>query len=282
MANPDFDRIFAEGGTKDTIIDADYDGGWDDIAGALPPTKEEFNAIDNEQDVKLKWLYDRMTRAIAATGTDTYTAAGIVDQIDGQIYTVLFANTNTGASTLNGKDIVNRLGIALAAGDISAIGETSLRYDLANDRFVHDTAILRTLAYRAGLKSIANNTPTEMNYNIESIDTAGSHDTSTLNTRFTTPAGCTKLRFSAQIVFDGDAGDFFRAVSPLLNGVSIDYAPRFNLSGVYVLDVFMPITSGWIDVEAGDYLEFSVLHTKGSALSVLGDANQTFVNVEFQ
>jgi hypothetical protein len=60
MADPDFDRIFAEGGAKDTIVDADYDGGWDDIAGALPPTKAEFNALQNESDLKSKYLFDRL------------------------------------------------------------------------------------------------------------------------------------------------------------------------------------------------------------------------------
>jgi len=60
MADPDFDRIFAEGGAIDTIVDADYDGGWDDIAGALPPTKAEFNSLQNESDLKSKYLYDRL------------------------------------------------------------------------------------------------------------------------------------------------------------------------------------------------------------------------------
>lgn len=60
MADPDFDRIFAEGGAKDTIADVDYDGGWDDIAGALPPTKAEFNSLQNESDLKSKYLYDRL------------------------------------------------------------------------------------------------------------------------------------------------------------------------------------------------------------------------------
>jgi hypothetical protein len=136
MANPDFDRVFAEGGTKDTIVDADYDGGWDDIAGALPPTKAEFNAIDNEQDVKLKWLYERMGRAIPATGTDTYTAAGIVDQLDGQTYTVIFENTNTGAATVNGVDIRLSDGSALLSASIVAGEAVELIYDLANDYFV--------------------------------------------------------------------------------------------------------------------------------------------------
>lgn len=60
MADPDFDRIFAEGGAIDTIVDADYDGGWDDIAGASPPTKAEFNSLQNESDLKSKYLFDRL------------------------------------------------------------------------------------------------------------------------------------------------------------------------------------------------------------------------------
>lgn len=50
---PDFTRIFAESGLKNTIGDVEYDGGWDDIVGSNPPSFKDFNSIMNEQDSKL-------------------------------------------------------------------------------------------------------------------------------------------------------------------------------------------------------------------------------------
>jgi hypothetical protein len=60
MADPDFDRIFAATGAKDTITDVVYDEGWEPIALANPPTKAQFNSLQNESDLKSKYLYDRL------------------------------------------------------------------------------------------------------------------------------------------------------------------------------------------------------------------------------
>lgn len=58
---PDFTRIFAESGLKNTIGDTEYDGGWDDIVGSNPPSYKDFNSIMNEQDNKLSDLNARLT-----------------------------------------------------------------------------------------------------------------------------------------------------------------------------------------------------------------------------
>lgn len=57
---PDFTRIFASSGLKNTISDTDYGGGWDDIVGSNPPSFKDFNSIMNEQDSKLADLNGRL------------------------------------------------------------------------------------------------------------------------------------------------------------------------------------------------------------------------------
>lgn len=114
MTTPDFTRIFAEGGLKDTITDADYDGGWDDIVGGLPPTKEEFNSIMNEQDNKLRWLVANLSIGqffVGGGAADAYTAnvdvprVNPLSRIEGMVITSQAVATNTGACTLNAFDL---------------------------------------------------------------------------------------------------------------------------------------------------------------------------------
>ncbi len=61
MSEPDFDRVFAESGNKDTISDSDYDSGWAGLTpGDIPPTIGQFNSIMNEQSLKSKWLRENL------------------------------------------------------------------------------------------------------------------------------------------------------------------------------------------------------------------------------
>lgn len=69
----DFTRIFASTGTKATISDSDYNGGWVDIVGDAPPDTPDFNAVMNEQDRKLAELNSRTPSAPSITGSATFT-----------------------------------------------------------------------------------------------------------------------------------------------------------------------------------------------------------------
>jgi microcystin-dependent protein len=92
MANPNFNRVFGSTGTSATISDADYNAGWDNIAGSQPPTKTEFNAIDGEQDTKLAYL-DKRARG-EWNATYDYLANEVALGADGKWYKALINNTN--------------------------------------------------------------------------------------------------------------------------------------------------------------------------------------------
>jgi len=149
MANPNFGRIFSTTGAKTAIGDPDYAGGWDDIVGALPPQKDDFNSISAEQDEKLAFLN--------TTKAQTWTDSGLVnayvvditdsfafDLFDGfQLsFTPLLANT--GASTINGpwangvKAIKDAAGADVSAGDL--VGTIQLIYDSAGGWFKINSA----------------------------------------------------------------------------------------------------------------------------------------------
>lgn len=92
MANPIFTRLFSSTGASDTITDIDYNDGWETIAGANPPTKEQFNAIDGEQDIKLTYL-DKRSRQLWQSDID-YLIYEIALGTDGKLYKALSNNTN--------------------------------------------------------------------------------------------------------------------------------------------------------------------------------------------
>lgn len=144
MANPDFDRRFAETGVKTAIGGVEYDGGWDDIVADQPPLKADFNSVMNEQDLKLAFLNTVKNQAWADTGiVNAYvvdvTGSVAFDLYDGFEVKFKPALPPTGASTLEGiwtdavKSITFADGTATSTGDLLA--ETLLSYNLANDRF---------------------------------------------------------------------------------------------------------------------------------------------------
>ena len=79
----------------------------------------------------------------SVTGTDTYVVAMSITQValmEGKLYLLSFANTNTGAVTLNvdalgAKAITKDANVALAASDV-VIGKIyEVRYHIATDNF---------------------------------------------------------------------------------------------------------------------------------------------------
>lgn len=71
MANVDFFSAFeyawGENGAIDTWIDTQYKLGWASI-GSVPPSVEQFNAVQNIADQKANWLYGQLKSAAAAKG----------------------------------------------------------------------------------------------------------------------------------------------------------------------------------------------------------------------
>lgn len=78
MAETNFFELFkatwAQNGTTDRISAAQYSTGWAYI-GSLPPTVEQFNAVQQFTDQKLTWVYRHLEAVAALTGREL-TAAG--------------------------------------------------------------------------------------------------------------------------------------------------------------------------------------------------------------
>ena len=78
MAETNFFQLFkatwAQNGTTDRISAAQYSTGWAYI-GSLPPTVEQFNAVQQFTDQKLTWVYRHLEAVAALTGREL-TAAG--------------------------------------------------------------------------------------------------------------------------------------------------------------------------------------------------------------
>jgi hypothetical protein len=220
-----------------------------------------------------------------ATGTDTYTAAGISDQIDDQLYTVLFANANTGASTINGKAIVNRLGIAMQSGDINTSSEIALRYDLANDRFVYGALVLKCQAYAGGSATVTSGVPLSPNFNVEDYDNTASHPTGgtgdAATAIFTVPTGITRAKITAQCTVNSISGGVsFKAFTLQKNGVQLAYGTTaLNLANSGLSTVPLPTSCGWVNVVAGD--EFKGLLVSATTTTVAGNVN-TFFQIEYE
>ncbi|CAB3737262.1 phage tail protein [Achromobacter xylosoxidans] len=78
MAETNFFQLFkatwAQNGTTDRISAAQYSTGWAYI-GSLPPTVEQFNAVQQFTDQKLTWVYRHLEAVATLTGREL-TAAG--------------------------------------------------------------------------------------------------------------------------------------------------------------------------------------------------------------
>jgi len=62
-----FTYAWAQAGTYDVLDDSQYKLGWSFI-GAVPPTVEQFNAVQQLTDKKLAWLYGQLKTAADAKG----------------------------------------------------------------------------------------------------------------------------------------------------------------------------------------------------------------------
>ena len=145
MANPDFGRIFSTTGAKTVIGDPDYAGGWDDIVGALPPQKDDFNSISAEQDEKLSFLNTTKPQTWTDSGLVNAYVVDIADSVafdlfDGFRLSFVPLLTNTGSSNISGpwnggsNSIRDAAGSVVASGDLS--GLTTLVYDAGNNWFL--------------------------------------------------------------------------------------------------------------------------------------------------
>lgn len=133
--------------TGDSLTAAEWNQVPDEMENAITDTGQTLSGADLFQQSKAMSIY--------AAGGDFYTDSGAADAyvlstigskrapvayFDGMQVAFKAGNANTGASTINVsgigvKNVTSEDGTALSAGDIPASKRTTLRYDLAGDRF---------------------------------------------------------------------------------------------------------------------------------------------------
>lgn len=172
---------------------------------------------------------------------------------------------------LGAKNVRNRAGVLVIAGDLNTVNEAKLVYDGAD--LIDMKASIRVLASRSTAQSIANSTETAIILNAESFDSGAMHDNVTLNTRITVPSGFTKIKFTAQVSwFPNGSGD--RRFNVRKNGSSFIYAGAvlITVRAATGGNTRMMGSTGWIDVIGGDFFELLVLQTSGGNLNILGSS----------
>jgi hypothetical protein len=99
-------------------------------------------------------------------------------------------------------------------------------------------------------------------------------------TRFTVPSGFAYVRLSANAAFSTNATGH-RQLRITKNGATTyDGVPATNTSALPSSSTIINISTGLIDVVAGDYFEVAVVQTSGGALNVGGSQNTNF-SIEF-
>jgi hypothetical protein len=127
-------------------------------------------------------------------------------------------------------------------------------------------------------QTIANATTTKITFDSENFDTNGFHDNATNNTRITIPTGFGgKYLFSFISSFENNSVGF-RSIIFYVNGVEAENISRLANSGT----IFVSQSSLFLNLNAGDYVEFAVYQNSGSTISInAGTASQNLASTRF-
>jgi len=133
-------------------------------------------------------------------------------------------------------------------------------------------AFAGALVSSLGNQLIANGTWTAIIFDAETYDTDDIHDNVTNNTRLTVPAAWNHVRLNAGNAWiannTGERIQRFRK-----NGAGFLGETQNRIGASATSD--RGITSPIIPVVPGDFFEFEVWHSRGSAIDVIGPSNQT-------
>lgn len=133
---------------------------------------------------------------------------------------------------------------------------------------------------RSADKSLANNTATTIDWDVNETDEVSGHSTSTNNSRLTVPSGYTKVRLTGYVVWASNS-NLQRYIFLLKNGgaTAIQAAQIAAIN-----EAPLELVSRWMPVTAGDYFELQALQNSAGALSLRGPAGnwggQSFFQME--
>jgi hypothetical protein len=125
--------------------------------------------------------------------------------------------------------------------------------------------------YKTANQAITTSTWTAVSWDAEVFDTDGFHDNSTNNTRITIPTGKGgKYLLNALMRFEGNATGA-RLSYYSINGLANPLATGVSIPGSSACDqqMFSPVI---VNLSAGDYVEYIVLHNVGSNINFVGNS----------
>lgn len=138
------------------------------------------------------------------------------------------------------------------------------------------------LVYKSADQTAVNASGAGVNvtWDSESYDTLGFHDTSSNTSRFTIPAGVTKVRLSAQIVVSGGTGTSgtYSGIQITKNGSIIYPGAGYELKELTFASHTNNAVTGVLSVSTGDY--FECLYFEETDTSVTIEADQSWFCIE--
>lgn len=166
------------------------------------------------------------------------------------------------------------------AGALDASGIALVQYDGTNFVLLNAASGFRgCLLYKSAAQSIATGlgTPVDLTWDSEEYDTSSFHDTVTNNERITIPAGVSRVRLTAGVVWASNstgnrAVTFNKTGSTFRGGSSeLDVAISSTMA--------MHISSAVVTVTSGNYFTVTAAQDSGGALNVNAE-NRTFFALE--
>jgi hypothetical protein len=190
----------------------------------------------------------------AVTGA-TYTAAQYNTHTRDNFTAVWVYTTQGDLAYASGATTLSRLGIGSAYQflQVNAAGDAPVWGGL------HFASV-----YRNTDQSLANATPTVINFDNENTDPQGWHSNVTNNSRITVGVtGHYQLSFSGRYSAVGGTGDYWDVIVFLINGSDSDLGDRRRQTIDANQKKFL-VTAPFVPVTAGQYLEVSVEQNAGA------------------
>lgn len=273
-----------------SVEDDDLNGFKNENNNLILGTGQSLNTSDSQQTHKAVSAYSAVGQFYTGAGiADAYTLAAVAPRIapaaliDGMRFVFFATAANTGASTVNVaglgvKNIKNRAGEDLIAGDINTKNLIEIRFDQANDEFVYDGARIHALILRdLSNQSIPNAVDTAVvwdttKYDSGNIYTGGADE-------FIIPAGFTRARLRANTVWATN-GTGVRRMRPAINGSVFDGGLEPSTSGSSSGGVNLNGCSADFDVTTGDSIKLLVFQSSGGALDLVGVGQGSWFYIE--
>lgn len=136
------------------------------------------------------------------------------------------------------------------------------------------------LVYNSAVQALTTGVETYVVFDLEEYDTSGFHDNVTNNTRFTIPAGVSKVKLMCNVAFIQNATGV-RMVKIFKNNAAIPNLTPIDLRNAVTTayDTANSVNTPVLSVSEGDYFEVKVLQTSGGNLD-LSAGNNTFFAIE--